>query len=312
MSSEESCLSVCVRLRDASARARVSSVGLAAAAAAEAVPEADDELSHRHISGADSEGDGLLAAAADEVVGACEWACREAAGAGAEADADAEAEAEEAAGAATRDAPDVDGDAPDRRPPLGVTVDSCSWISIMWSPRRIVRFSGALPDRKSFTCESLRLSSACITLCSGRCASKPVSTLGNKVSLLPSTSWFSCKVPSRSCLSLCNRHMRSLGTFSFLEISFFSVSTVSVLEACRSNCPPVVGVTLTVRLEGDDDDDADADAAQPHPGCGEVAVVAAASGFAVSDVPPLLALPLSIVCVCLRALTHEGTHAHPL
>ncbi len=32
-----------------------------------------------------------------------------------------------------------------------LTVDSCSWISIMWSPRRIVRFRGALPDRKSTT-----------------------------------------------------------------------------------------------------------------------------------------------------------------
>lgn len=52
----------------------------------------------------------------------------------------------------------------------GVTVDSCSCISIMWSPNRIVRLSGALPDKKSFTCESLRLSKACITLCSGRCA----------------------------------------------------------------------------------------------------------------------------------------------
>ena len=31
------------------------------------------------------------------------------------------------------------------------TVDSWSWISIMWSPSRIVRFSGAAPDRKSFT-----------------------------------------------------------------------------------------------------------------------------------------------------------------
>ena len=34
---------------------------------------------------------------------------------------------------------------------VGATADSCSWISIMWSPRRIVRFSGAFPDRKSFT-----------------------------------------------------------------------------------------------------------------------------------------------------------------
>jgi hypothetical protein len=33
-----------------------------------------------------------------------------------------------------------------------LTVDNCSWMSIMWSPRRIVRFSGALPERKSTTC----------------------------------------------------------------------------------------------------------------------------------------------------------------
>lgn len=31
------------------------------------------------------------------------------------------------------------------------TVDSCSWMSIMWSPSLIVRFNGALPDRKSLT-----------------------------------------------------------------------------------------------------------------------------------------------------------------
>ncbi|KAJ4439710.1 hypothetical protein ANN_07838 [Periplaneta americana] len=42
----------------------------------------------------------------------------------------------------------------ERRDELGVTVDSCSWISIMWSPSRIVRFSGAFPDRKSFTCNT--------------------------------------------------------------------------------------------------------------------------------------------------------------
>ena len=32
-----------------------------------------------------------------------------------------------------------------------LTVDNCSWMSIMWSPRRMVRFNGAAPDRKSFT-----------------------------------------------------------------------------------------------------------------------------------------------------------------
>lgn len=37
------------------------------------------------------------------------------------------------------------------REPLGDTVDSCSWISIMWSPKRMVRLSGALPVRKSLT-----------------------------------------------------------------------------------------------------------------------------------------------------------------
>jgi hypothetical protein len=31
------------------------------------------------------------------------------------------------------------------------TVDSCNCISIIWSPRRIVRFRGALPLRKSTT-----------------------------------------------------------------------------------------------------------------------------------------------------------------
>lgn len=40
----------------------------------------------------------------------------------------------------------------DRRDELGVTVDSCSCISIMCSPSRIVRFKGAFPERKSFTC----------------------------------------------------------------------------------------------------------------------------------------------------------------
>jgi len=34
-----------------------------------------------------------------------------------------------------------------------LTVESWSWMSIMWSPSRIVRFRGALPERKSTTCK---------------------------------------------------------------------------------------------------------------------------------------------------------------
>ena len=30
-------------------------------------------------------------------------------------------------------------------PATELTVESCSWMSIMWSPRRMVRFRGALP-----------------------------------------------------------------------------------------------------------------------------------------------------------------------
>lgn len=36
-------------------------------------------------------------------------------------------------------------------PDEALTVESCSWISIMWSPRRIVKFRGAFPERKSTT-----------------------------------------------------------------------------------------------------------------------------------------------------------------
>lgn len=66
------------------------------------------------------------------------------------------------------DVEDADEEAARLREAWGDTVESCSWISIMWSPNRIVRLRGALPERKSFTCPSFRLSSACITLCSGR------------------------------------------------------------------------------------------------------------------------------------------------
>ena len=37
-----------------------------------------------------------------------------------------------------------------------LTVDNCSCISIMWSPRRIVKFRGALPLRKSTTCNKTK------------------------------------------------------------------------------------------------------------------------------------------------------------
>lgn len=87
-----------------------------------------------------------------------------------EADVEADVEADEP-GTTRLDALDVDdpAEAPARvRDTWGETVDSCSWISIMWSPNRIVRLSGAFPERKSFTWPSFRLSSACITLCSGR------------------------------------------------------------------------------------------------------------------------------------------------
>lgn len=58
----------------------------------------------------------------------------------------------------------------DDDPELGVTVLSCNWMSIIWSPRRMLRFNGVLPLRKSFTWLSLRDSRACITVFSGRCA----------------------------------------------------------------------------------------------------------------------------------------------
>jgi hypothetical protein len=44
-----------------------------------------------------------------------------------------------------------------------LTVDSCSWISIMWSPSLIVRLRGALPERKLFLdVASNKLSRNCI------------------------------------------------------------------------------------------------------------------------------------------------------
>lgn len=48
------------------------------------------------------------------------------------------------------------------------TVLNCSWISIMWSPNRMLKFKGAFPHRNSFTWVSLRDSKACIIPISGR------------------------------------------------------------------------------------------------------------------------------------------------
>lgn len=58
----------------------------------------------------------------------------------------------------------------DPPPVFGVTVLSCSWMSIMWSPKRMLRLSGVFPLKKSLTWLSFRDSSACITVFSGRWA----------------------------------------------------------------------------------------------------------------------------------------------
>lgn len=52
----------------------------------------------------------------------------------------------------------------------GDNVESCSCMSIIWSPRRTLRLSGDLPLKKSFTWLSLSDSSACITVFSARWA----------------------------------------------------------------------------------------------------------------------------------------------
>jgi len=59
--------------------------------------------------------------------------------------------------------------------------------------------------------------------------------------------------------------MRSLATFSFLEMIFLRFSTVSLRSTARSNWPPVVGVMHTVISSLSS---AVAAATQPHPGCG--------------------------------------------
>lgn len=53
-----------------------------------------------------------------------------------------------------------------------LTVLNCNWINIIWSPKRILKFNGVLPLKKSLTCESFKDSKACITVFSGRWACK--------------------------------------------------------------------------------------------------------------------------------------------
>jgi hypothetical protein len=145
--SEESCFRVCVRLRDASARARVSSEWPPPPAAGVAVAAGEGGV----VLGARGGGGGgggesqqhSLARAAAAAVAAVVAAVAAAAAAA-------------AAAASLRLRAECEGDECGERPLEGVTVDSCSWISIMWSPSRIVRFSGAFPDKKSFTCNTIK------------------------------------------------------------------------------------------------------------------------------------------------------------
>lgn len=81
-------------------------------------------------------------------------------------------------------------------PEVGFNVLSCSWISIMWSPRRTDRFSGDLPLRKSFTWLSFRDSNACMTVFSARWAKSPVSTFGVNINFDPSMRPLSRSDPS--------------------------------------------------------------------------------------------------------------------
>lgn len=208
--SDDSCFSVCVRFREASASARVSNCGLSpaaaeAAAAVVVVLDAVDALaSHEQGAGtavngaAGSTGAGAatgvgVAGDASSVVSielsslssdtlrtrvigyastpgislgvpmmlpaehavAAEAVACGGGGSGATVDAFRAAVAPvlatvDAAVCSLFDEPDDD------------TVDSCSWINIMWSPSLIVRFNGALPDRKSLTCEPICVSTITI------------------------------------------------------------------------------------------------------------------------------------------------------
>lgn len=102
-------------------------------------------------------------------------------------------------------------------------------------------------------------------------------------------------------LSRYSKEMRSLATFSLFDTIFLRFSTVSVRSMIRSNCPPVVGVMLTVissfsktvpatqphpsgveevNDDGDDEDNNNRD----DEGVDNVVIVAAGSR---DEVPPL-------------------------
>ena len=98
-------------------------------------------------------------------------------------------------------------------------------------------------------------------------------------------------------LSLCSKHIRSLGILSFLDISFFKFSTLSVFATWRSNWPPVVGVTRTVMVVPE---------VQPHPECWEVSEVEFGFVFAASD-DPAFPPPVSIL---LASPKHTTTHSN--
>ena len=57
--------------------------------------------------------------------------------------------------------------------------------------------------------------------------SKPVSTLGNRVNLLPSINWFSCRVPSRSCLQ---QNQLSVNQSRYLKI--IKIPSVASIKRC--------------------------------------------------------------------------------
>lgn len=115
-----------------------------------------------------------------------------------------------------------------------------------WSPNRIVRCNGARPHRKFSTCASVNDSRACMTLCSGLMACRPVSTLGSSVSRSPSRTLLESRVPSFSCLLRCSSTIRSLASRSRAESVFLSAATVH--WGCSWSCmrPPVVVCTLIV------------------------------------------------------------------
>jgi len=110
----------------------------------------------------------------------------------------------------------------------GGEVDSCSCTNIMWSPNLMARVRGDFPDKKSFTCwDSVRFSSACITLFSFLWDIKPLSTCGNRVSRQSSYRPLLSTDPSLSILSLNNRLILSLESFKRCAIVFLIESIVS-------------------------------------------------------------------------------------